>query len=122
MQTSKSSKSSETGSRDRGGYSSKCRIKGFWKSSFTKIDVKPVSERSGREGEGKADADRKGQGEGKGEKSKVTVNQENDDELNDKEKERKEKKAKAKEKKDNFRTLCEEARVSSKTSFSDFTK
>ena len=36
--------------------------------------------------------------------------------------ERKEKKAKAKEKKDNFRTLCEEARVSSKTSFSDFTK
>ena len=90
MQTSKSSKSSETGSRDRGGYSSKCRIKGFWKSSFTKIDVKPVSERSGREGEGKADADRKGQGEGKCEKSKVTVNKENDDELNDKEKERKE--------------------------------
>lgn len=36
--------------------------------------------------------------------------------------ERKEKKAKAKEMKDNFKGLCEEARVSSKTSFSDFTK
>lgn len=36
--------------------------------------------------------------------------------------ERKEKKAKAKEKKDAFRTLCQEARVSSKTSFSDFSK
>jgi hypothetical protein len=36
--------------------------------------------------------------------------------------ERKEKKAKAKEIKDNFKTLCEEARVSSKSSFSEFTK
>ncbi len=36
--------------------------------------------------------------------------------------ERKEKKAKAKEMKESFRLLCEEARVSSKTSYSDFTK
>jgi hypothetical protein len=35
-------------------------------------------------------------------------------------KERKEKKAKAKERKESFRLLCEEARASSKTSYSDF--